>query len=205
MSLVEDEAVAPARRGPRRRVIATAVVVLLVVGLTFAVVSWRKNPNLIEWSGEGVDPMGVPPAQAAYAMNIAQPINPSTNETITLKSASVDVATNTADATVTLSICVGKPGPDGSQLGDVHPADLRDYCSRIVPIHRGTKMYVGFHHHGPPREYLVLTVIARKPGLVKADRLRISYERGWKHLFQRGSLDIPISVGVRANPVKPGT
>ena len=107
MSL-DESAAAPARRYPRRRVIAVAVLVLLLVGLTFAVVAWRKNANLIGLSGEGVDPIGVPLKEAAYAMNIAQPLDPQVNETITLKSASVHLATNTADARVSLTICVGK-------------------------------------------------------------------------------------------------
>lgn len=203
MSLVEETGVAPPPRATRRRTVLVAVVVLVLVGLTFAVVSWRKNPNLIGWSGEGVDPIGVPLKEAAYAMNIAQPLDPNVNETITLTSASVHLTTNTADATVTLTICVGKPGPDGTQIGGVRPSELRQYCSRVIPIHRGTKMLVD--SNGPPREYIILTVIAKKPGLVKADRLRITYERGWKHLFQRGTLDEPIGIGVRANPVRPGT
>ena len=187
----------------RRRAVMAAVVVLVLVGSVLGVACWRKDPNLIRWSGEGVNPLGVPLEQAAYSLNIAQPINPKRTETITLKSASVQVTTNTADATVTLAICVGKPGPDGDQIGAVRPSELSQYCSRVVPIRPGTKMLLGFH--GPPREYIVLTVIAKKPGLVKADRLRITYERGWKHAFQRGSLDIAISVGVRANAVRPGT
>lgn len=177
----------------RRHRITVAIIVLVLTGLIVWGVTWWRHADVLGLDGAGIDPVGVPLADAAYALNLADPIRSDGSETITLKSAEVHFKTNTAGVKATMSICTGRAGVD--QIGAVKASDVAKYCSRVVPIRDGTKMVCTGGDR--PKQYVILTLIATKVGFTRADSVRIDYQRSWDHLYQRGSLNGDLDVGIR--------
>lgn len=177
----------------RSRVLRLTVGLMVISLVIIGAVRWRNNPDLVMASGSGVYPKGVPLSEAAYAINIADPIRSRGSESLTLKSTSARVVTNTAAARIGFSICVARPG---TGIGVVRPAELGTYCSRLIPVRHDTKLVAS----DSARQVIVLTVVPTKVGLVRLDRLNITYRRDWKHLYQSGSLRTGIDVAIRVIP-----
>ncbi len=102
-------------------------------------------------------------------------------ETITLRGVKLDLGDNTAGFRAGVSICSPR-GTDslGALMAD---EDLGDYCSTLRPVGDGVTMRLAKEGG----DYLIVTLTPKRAGTAVLRRVEVSYARGGRHLFQRGT------------------
>ncbi|QNN52117.1 hypothetical protein [Nocardioides mesophilus] len=93
--------------------------------------------------------------------------DPRPGESVTLHAAAPHVLVNTAEATVTFSVCqvAGR-----SSISSVR-GDLRRRCSKLLPI-KDTRLALTYQH---PRRQMLMTITPTRPGVVKIQGMDLTY------------------------------
>jgi hypothetical protein len=172
------------RPSPRsgRPVIALVVATGLVLLLAALGWRWLVNPDTVRPVGNAVSSTG-PVGQAYFGTNISShgPWDQQFDEgarTIDLVSITPHIDMNTADAVVTLALCLPK-GAEG--LGVGAPSDLRHLCegAGVVPVTPGP-IALG----DPPDAQIVAVVTTHRAGVVHIAGYDVVYRDG----IRRGSV-----------------
>jgi len=172
-----------------RRLLALAVLALvLVLAGTFAV-RWWTSPDLFDNVGAGFKADPRPVDKAVIHAGISYPSEDDDNVTVTLRDVRATSATNTARAVASFAVCRF----EGDAVGVVH-GPLGRWCEEIVPVDRDTEVPYTFTNG----EMLVMTITPGRRGESRVSHVRIDYATGRSHLWQRGEQTIRTDVAVRA-------
>lgn len=174
-------------RRPLTRLLAAAVVVALVVGLGFGV-RWWRHPHVFEGrSGmDGAFATRSEPYLASFGVVFPR-VDGDGEEELTLRGWRPVLAVGSAPAELTLVRCRYRDMPIGSVTGP-----LGRWCSSAAPVREGMRYRVG----RDSRDTLVLSVRPRGSGTVRVRGVDLDYARGARHLWQRGTERLSISVDV---------
>jgi hypothetical protein len=172
------------RPSPRSGRMVIVLVIATALALLLAAVGWRwlVNPDAVRPAGDRVSSTG-PIGQTYFGTNISThgPWDQQFDEgarTIDLVSVIPRIDVNSADAVVTLALCLPK-GAEG--LGVGAPSDLRQLCegAGAVPVTPGP-IALGF----PPDAQIVAIVTTHRAGVVHIAGYDVVYRDG----IRRGSV-----------------
>jgi hypothetical protein len=155
----------------RRVVVALVALAVVVAGVASGVVAWQRwtHPNLFPDQGD-VLVMGARPLDRA---TVAVPLTwtgTGPERTLTFRSASATLGTNTAAAHVTFQICERRAG----HILHTGIYNLRTQCSSITPLIPGTTMTYPSHHPWA-HQYLVATITPSRSGRVQLSKVTFTY------------------------------
>lgn len=183
MSDTRDAMESVVGRRPARRFAAPAVVFVLLCGLCW-LAWWWAHPSLFGSPGNAVgtqSTVGTP-----VHVSITFPGAPAGVDEVTIEDIAANVAENTSGATIGFSVCTMDPaqGVMGTYEGDLH-----DVCLDVRPT---TDARLS------ESDYVVMTTVATKAGVLDVPSFDFTYRYGWKRLFQRGTEETGIRVTVTA-------
>lgn len=159
---------------------AAVLALLVMAGLG---VRWWTHPTAFGNLGDSVIGMARPVEEAALSTTVIFPQVEGRPETIRITGLRAVFRRNTARATATFSICHMTAGED--PIGSVqHPEDS---CADIEPVDDEASFLHGVH---PASDYLFVTITPTVRGVAHLARVEVTYERGARHLFQRGTESI---------------
>jgi hypothetical protein len=169
---------APERPGGTRRQLWRALAAIVVVLGMFAAPGWWwwRHPDVfyevhepIDWSGSTIDL-----AYGPYRYEVAESLEDASG-TARIDKAEPVVVTNTADATVTLSVCTTKPRAHLSFSGPMW--SMEGYCSEVVPLEKGFVLPLG----KDPGYQVTVTIAPEHEGLVQVAGVRLTYKHGIRY------------------------
>ncbi len=165
----------PGIRSARTRIILAIVLAILAAALVAW--TWRHPTAFPPVAAEISTGSEDWPVDEALFVGMTYPFTRG-EDTVTLQEVEANVVTNTADATVSFSICTLTG--DGA-IGSVSAADVEDLCSSLLPVadHRLTS-------DADPSEQLLIEITPRRAGTIEIAGASLTYGQGW----QRGSQDV---------------
>lgn len=179
----------------RRTLLLRAGAVLALVAI-LAAGWWWTHPGVFndDYGTFGVNPRPVDDATAYLGLSNLEAGQP--EETITITGYDVHIDLNEAAARARLLMCTPRDSYGDNALCTGDPNGLEAACGSLQPVQDGTRLTLS--EQWPPEEYLVLEVVPTRPGPVVIDELKLSYQRSGDHLFQRGTQQIPMLLGISA-------
>ncbi len=169
--------------------VAVAVLAVLVGAVSF--LRWWTHPTVFGGLGDSFATSGPRPvADAALSTTVVFPRVDGEPETVTIDRAEAVFAANTAEATVSFSIC--HLGADEDPIGSVDRPEK--YCADVVPLEPGAR----FRHGVPDSDYLFATIAPTRAGVAHLAEIELTYQRGAGHLYQRGTETIRVDRKVTA-------
>jgi hypothetical protein len=168
-------------RTRKRRLLVAAVVTGVLASLvTGGLVWWHRwtHPDVLPDQGYGLRlaPRSVGRATVSWPATWA---DTGAARVLTFRSVHATFTTNTAHAGVTFEICEHRPGRV-LILGIYH---LDRECASLTPLAPGTTMtYPSHDASGPPRQYIVATIMPTTPGEVHLAGLTFTYSLSGHHL-----------------------
>lgn len=177
-----------ARRGLAALAVTLCVAVAVVVAATNAIGRWT-NPSVFRDGDAGNFTMKAQPL-AAFPVYIGfGTVDSEVGETLTVNSADIQFAENSADFTARVLVCTQRPVKEGTlRVGTslAREGSLSEYCTSVRPLKDGTKVRL----ESSSGQYLVAALTPSRAGSAQINSIRINYSRGASHLFQRGTQDV---------------
>jgi hypothetical protein len=143
---------------------------LLVLAGLVAGLWWWRHPTVYQsaaptWSVGGGETYPVDSEPISIGMTWFRVPRP--GEPATLHAAAPHVLVNTAEATLTFSVCqVADHGTISSVCADLHR-----WCSKLLPI-KDTRLALTYHY---PRRQVMMTITPTRPGVVRIQGMDLTY------------------------------
>lgn len=109
-----------------------------------------------------------------------------TSTTVSVDDVELHYSENSAGFTAEVLVCTQRPVPEGTvNVGATAASegDLSEYCTSVRPIRNGTRM----SREKESGDYFVAVLTPTRAGTAHLDRVDITYARGARQFFQRGT------------------
>ncbi len=168
---------------PSRRTtwVVLATVLLVLLALLPLALRWWTHPDLLpdragrsRWVPQPVD-------QAATAFTVLPPRASGHPTPLTWHAARADLATNTARASVSFSLC-DTPLMKGQLESSYQTIQLTQICSVQRALTDGTRLT-----YPDPHQLVLMTLTPTRPGVVHVTGVDVRYSLGADHLFRHGT------------------